>query len=327
MILKKISEAGVFVQSVLILTALILVIFTPLPDLGFEYYDFPDIPVFKVLNDFLPSGLLWMRIAGSVMLLLIGFLFNSLLVRHELIPKQSLFLVVIFGGFLLSGDSLTSLTVVIAVTLLLLNTFVNVLRMYSEHQAYAKVLNATISLSFASLIVPQAIAFILFVWLGFFTLRIASWREWVISVIGLIIPYFYYAVYLFLSDGLLDAIEDYHVFFRNFRISYPPIGIMEYAVLGSLVLMLSLSIGGFISDAGERVIAIRKKMWLNVHFFWVTGLVMIISGQSAGFWLPVMFLPLSLFMTHRIVSRRKSWIFDILFFAFVALVLFLRIGI
>jgi len=314
-------------QSVMILIAFLLVVFTPLPDIGFEYTAFLDITAFRTLNNLLPSDLLWIQIAAAALLLSTGFLFNNLLIRHELIPKQSLFLLVIFSGFLLVKDNSTSPVVLLAVTLLLLNTLVNIFRMYSEHQAYARVLNATISLSFASLIVPQAIVFMFFVWFGFFTLRIATWREWVISLIGLMVPYFYYAIYLFLSDGLLDAIEGYHMFFRNFRINYPAIGIAEYVVLAFPVLILILSIGGFISDSGERVIAIRKKMWLNVHFFWVTILVMFLSGQGAGFWLPLMFLPLSLFMTHRIVSRRKSWIFDILFFVFIALVLFLRIGI
>ncbi|PKP46663.1 MAG: hypothetical protein CVT94_14010 [Bacteroidetes bacterium HGW-Bacteroidetes-11] len=327
MILKKISEAGFFLQSVLILIVFLLLVFTPLPDPGFKNSVFPDVSLYRFLSGLNITGALWIKILGAGFLLFLGFLYNNLVVRHELVPKQSIFLLVIFSGFMLLSDSSSSLMVVVSVTMLLLNTLLNIFRMHSEHQPYAKVLNATISLSIASLIVPQAVVFILFVWLGFFTLRIGSWREWVISLIGLMVPYFYYAVYLFLTDGLLDALEGYQLFFRNFRINYPAIGIAEYVVLAFPVLILILSIGGFISDSGERVIAIRKKMWLNVHFFWVTVLVMILSGQGAGFWLPLMFLPLSLFMTHRIVSRRKSWIFDFLFFAFIALVLFLRIGI
>lgn len=327
MILKKISEAGIFLQSVLILFAFLLVILTPFPDIGSEQAVFLDISVFRTINNLVPADLLWIQIAYAALLLSTGFLFNNLLARHELVPKQSIFLLMIFSGFMLLGDSSSDFIIVLSVTVLLLNTLLNVFRMHSEHQPYARVLNATISLSIASLIIPQAVVFILFVWMGFLTLRIGSWREWIISLIGLLVPYFYYAIYLFLSDGLLDAIEGYQLFFRNFRINYPAIGIQVYAVLAFPVLILILSIGGFISDSGERVIAIRKKMWLNVHFFWVTILVMFLSGQGAGFWLPLMFLPLSLFMTHRIVSRRKSWIFDILFFVFIALVLFLRIGI
>ena len=314
-------------QSVMILIAFLLVVFTPLPDLGFEYTAFLDITAFRTLNNLLPSDVLWIQIAGAALLLSTGFLFNNLLIRHELIPKQSLFLLVIFSGFLLTKDNSTSPVVLLAVTLLLLNTLVNIFRMYSEHQAYARVLNATISLSFASLIVPQAIVFMFFVWFGFFTLRIATWREWVISLIGLMVPYFYYAVYLFLTDGLLDELERYHMFFMNFRINYSVSSSLDYAVIAVLVLILIFSIGGFISDTGERVIAIRKKMWLNLHFFWVVLAAMFLSGQAAGFWLPLALLPLSQFMTHLIVYRRKSRIFDFLFFIFIALILLIRIGV
>lgn len=327
MILKKISEAGVFLQSVIILILYLLLVLTPLPDPGFNNSVFLDVYLFGILSELNTAGGIWIKFLGAAFLLLLGLIYNNLVTRHELIPKQSIFLLAVFAGFMLLGDSSTSFLVVLLVTLLLLNTLLNVFRMYSEHQPYAKVLNATISLSIASLLVPQAAVFILFVWLGFFTLRIGSWREWVISLIGLFVPYFYFAVYLFLTDDLLDAIEGYQLFFLNFRINYPAISFLEYAVLAFPVLILIWSIGGFISDAGERVIAIRKKMWLNVHFFWVSVLVMILSGQGAGFWLPAVFLPLSLFITHRIVYRRKSWIFDILFFAFIAVVLFFRIGI
>ena len=49
----------------------------------------------------------------------------------------------------------------------------------------------------------------LFVWLGFLTVRIGAWRERVTSLIGFLTPYFYYVIFLFLSDGLNEVIEGY----------------------------------------------------------------------------------------------------------------------
>lgn len=326
MIFKKLSGAGIFIQSVLILGLLALHLFLPVAGLGFDYRNFGHVHFFQVLNNFSLPGHLWSKLSGIVLFTLAGFLFNLIAIRNDLAPRQSIFMVLIYLMFMLMGDMISGSLVTPAVTLLLLYSLYNIIRMHSEPNAYARVMNATIAVSVASLFYPQAIIFIFFVWFGFFTLRISSWREWIISFIGLLTPYFYFTVYLFLTDKLPAAFAGYKLFFMNYRIDFREFGLWEVLAMTLPFMIILFSIPVFLSDAGERVIAIRKKMWLIFNFLWTGLVVFFISGKAGGVWLPVIFLPVALIFTHRIVTRRKSWIMDVLVIIFAGLIIFLKSG-
>ncbi|MBW6491788.1 MAG: hypothetical protein K0B15_11415 [Lentimicrobium sp.] len=326
MIFKKISEAGIFIQSVLLLAVMALLLFTPSADLSFNYNSFNSIPLFDAFKSIILPDNLLSKLSEIVIFVIIGYLFNLLAIKNELIPKKSIFILLIFVLFLLIADSISGNFVTPVVTLLLLNSLYNVIRMFSEQNAYSRVMNAAISVSIASLLYPQSVIFIIFIWLSFFTLRISSWREWVISIVGLLTPYFYFAVYLFLTDKLPLAYAGYKQFFMIYQINFNGFGFWEVMALILPLIMLMLSIPVFVSDASERVIAIRKKMWLMLNFLWIGIIVFIISGKTGGVWLPALFIPIALIFAHRIVTKRKSWSLDFLMILFICLVVLLRIG-
>ncbi len=327
MILKKISSAGVTLHTGLILAMLLLMLFSTFPEMGAKQNSYDLLPIYSLLNGWGSYlGTFWSKLLGIVLIGTIGLLFDWLVIKGDLLPKKGLFVVFSYFLLMLAWDNLSFTLMAFALTILLFYSMLNIVRMVSEHYNYALVLNATISISLASLIVPQAIVFILFVWLGFFTLRISAWREWIISLIGLFIPWFYYGVYLFFTDGLSEVYKAYSLFFQEFRLNYSIFSTMEIAVYAVLAMIVLISIPAFISDAGERVISIRKKMWLSIHFLWIGLIVEILSPNSVGLWLPVVLLPVSLIVSHRVVNRRKSWMLDGTVIALFALIIALMLG-
>ena len=327
MILKKISKAGITLHSGLIFAMLLVVLISPFPEMGIEQNSYDLLPIYNLLNGWGGYlGIFWLKLLGIVLIGMIGLLFNWLVVKGDLLPKKGLFVIFIYFVLMLTWDNLSFTLMAFALTLLLFNSLLNITRLVSEQENYASVLNATLSISLASLIVPQAILFMLFVWLGFFTLRISAYRDWIISLIGLLTPWFYYAVYLFFTDGLVEVYTGYSRFFQEFRLSYSGFNTMEIAVYAVLALMVVISSIAFISDAGERVISIRKKMWLNVHFLWIGLLVIFLTINSAGLLLPVVLLPVSLIVSHRVVNRKKSWILDGAVLALFAIIISLMLG-
>ena len=327
MILKKLSSAGVSLQAGLIFLMLLVMLFSPFPETGLKQNGYNLLPIYNLLNGWAGMpGVFWSQLLGIILIFLVGLLYNQLILKGDLLPKKGLFVVFIYFMLMLVWENLSFSLMAFALTLLLFNSLLNITRLASGQQNYASILNATISISLASMIVPQAILFILFVWLGFFTLRIGAWREWVISLIGLLTPWFYYVVFLFFTDGLVETYEGYLRFFQEFRLNYSGFSNLEIAIYGILAFMVLISVFAFISDAGERVISIRKKMWLNVHFLWIGLLVMVLSANSAGLWLPIVFMPVSLIISHRVVFRRKSWVLDGAVIVLFTLILGLMLG-
>ncbi len=327
MILKKLSQSGIFLQAGIILLLLLLQLYFPISGMGFDFTLFDHLSLFHSLNSALqPLGLFWPGAMAIAILVLIGLLYNQMVIKSDLLPKQSIFIVLIYCLLLLAGGVLSYSLVPISLTLLLLVSLYSISGLVSGQQAYVKVMNAAIGISIATLIVPQAVFFMLFIWLGFFTLRIGAWREWAISLIGFVTPYFYYGVFLFLTDGLTEVLYGYQLFFEGFRLNYSGFGFPELAAFSVLLLLVLFSIPSFLSDAGERIISIRKKMWLHFHFFWTGLLALIFSAQGAGVWMPVILLPIALMIAHNVVFKRKSWAMDVLMIVLIGLIIGLKAG-
>ena len=327
MILKKLSSVGVFWQVGLILALLLVILFSSFPEISLKQNGFELLPIYNLLNSWIGVlGVFWSKLLGILLIGVVGILFNQLVLKGDLIPKKGLFVVFIYSVLMLVRGNLSYTLISFILALLLFNSLLNVFRLVSGQQGYKQVMNATISISLASLIVPQAVLFMLFVWLGFFTLTISTWREWIISLIGLLTPWFYYVVFLFFTDGLPEVYAGYLHFFEGFSLSFSGFGNIDIALYAVLALMLLISLPSFVSDAGERLINIRKKMWLNVHFLFIGLLAFILSGNSAGLWFPVVFMPVSLIVSHRVVFRRKSWMLDGTVLALFALVITLLLG-
>lgn len=327
MILKKLSQSGIFLQAFIILLLLLPQIYFPGSAMGFDFTLFDHLSLFRILNSALqPLGLFWPWALGIAIIVLCGLLYNQMVIKSDLLPKQSIFIVLIYCLLLLAGGELSYSLVPIFVTLLLLGSLHSISGLVTGHQAYVKVMNASIGISIATLIVPQALFFMLFVWLGFFTLRIGTWREWAISLLGFITPFFYYGVFLFLTDGLDEVLHGYQLFFEGFRLNFSGFGYSEMAAFSVLFLLAVFSIPSFLSDAGERIISIRKKMWLHFHFFWTGLLALIFSAQGAGIWMPVILLPIALMIAHNVVFKRKSWVMDVLMILLLGLIIGLKAG-
>lgn len=322
MILKKLSQSGILIQSGIILIVLLMQLYFPISANGFDFALFNHLPLFHALNIvFKPLGLFWASAFAIALIVFCGFLYNQMVIKSDLLPKQSIFVVLIYCLLLMAGGNLSYTLVSFSVTVLLLGSLYSISGMVYAQQAYVKVMNATIGISIASLIVPQAIFFMLFVWLGFFTLRIAAWREWFISLIGFLTPYFYYAVFLFFTDSLTEVWYGYQLFFEGFRLNFSGLGFTSLVVFSLLFLLVLFSIPSFLSDAGERIISIRKKMWLHFHFFWTGLLALVFSAQGAGIWMPVIILPIALMIAHNVVFKRKSWAIDVLMIVLIGLII------
>lgn len=327
MILKKLSQSGIFIQSGIILLVLFSHFYFPGARTGFNYDLLSHLILFHSLSSVIqPLGLFWSAFWGGTLILLCGFAYNQIAVQADLLPKQKVFVVLIYSLLLLLGGFMFNFLVSVLITLLLLGSFYNMSGLVSGQHSYFKVMNATLGISIASLIVPQAVFFMLFVWLGFLTVRIGAWREWVISLIGFLTPYFYYVIFLFLSDGLNEVIEGYQLFFKGYKLNFSGFGFSEMAIFTVIILLALFSIPSFLSDAGERIISIRKKMWLHFHFFWIGLIALGFSSQGAGIWMPVVLLPIALFIAHNVVFKRKSWAIDVLMIVLIGLIVGLRAG-
>ena len=324
--LKRLAKSGIFIHSLLL--AGLAVVFFVTPQVNF--------PGIQPLPPAAPMGIwLYALLSGYPnlvkplaisLLVVISLVFNALLIRHDVSPRQSLFPAVLTLTFMLFTPDPLNLIITEACLLLLLVSMHNVMNLYGEQNPNFQVLNAALAISTASMLIPAVMIFAIFIWFGLFTFRINSWRDWLISLIGLAIPYFYLFFLFFWNNNLDYAAGIYIQYFRNSALSFNKPGMLLFIALCLLFINGLLGMVRFLSDAGDKIISTRKKMWVTAQFAFACMAMLAFSGDKFPALLPVIFLPVAAMLSYTILNSRRAWFFDLIFLLTVLTTILNRIN-
>ncbi len=323
--LKKLSKSGEYTHMLIILALLAIYFFTPAVDFT----------MLVSTNDIAPAGM-WIqeyvvlvpllgKLVNILLIVLIISQLNSIGIRTEIIPRRSFITSSLLVALLLFSPVEAYFTKALFIMLLLVYGYANTMSMFGKQYPYTQVLNASIAISLSSMILPHTILFIFFIWLAFFTYSVNSWREWFISIIGLVIPYIYLAFAYFWNDNLIYFIDIYKTFFSNpdFTIAMPSMYLMITFCL--IIIVYFAVMLPFINNASDKVISVRKGMWLTFQFSFIAIIVIATSGSSFFIILPVLFAPMALMLSYNIHDQKRSRVYDVLFSLLLISILINRI--
>jgi len=310
--LKKLAKSGFLIHAFILAGLTLVFILTPQVRFSSIQPPNPAAPLGAWLYQFISVFPHFVKPLAIALLVIISLIFNAILIRHDVSPRQSLFPATLTLLFMLFTPDPVNLILTEACLLLLLISMHNVMNLYGEQNTNYMILNATVAISIASMLIPAVLLFALFIWFGIFTFRINTWREWVISLIGLIIPYLYLIFLFFWNDNLEYAHDIYINYFRTITFSFNKPDMLEILTLSMMLLCTLIGLTRFLNDAGEKIISIRKKMWVTAQFAFAGLAVLVFSGDKFPVLLPVLFLPVAATIAYTIVNSRRSWFFDLL---------------
>jgi hypothetical protein len=152
-------------------------------------------------------------------------------------------------------------------------------------------------------------------WLGFAILRCFSFRVFLASILGVIVPCLLYAVviYAFLPTFDLQALLsfDYSPGFSMEKLQLP-----TQIYIGSLFVIFFSSIFGTYTDFHKQTNN-RRRITNFILILLVCFIILfIIQSEFEGTFFPFIALCFSIFISH-IFSTKKSKFYAILFFVFI----------
>lgn len=262
-------------------------------------------------------------IAGLLLLTGEAYLLNMVLADSGIIPRNSILAVFIYIVVMSAGPGLLSLHPLLFANLFVILSLRNILKIYTEEADYGLVFNSTFYIALASFFYVPYFYLIIFVWLTFIVYRLDHWREWIIALTGMVVPYFLVAAMYFLFDRLVDFTEAIAPAFY-FTLQIPSGQETAIVIVQSLVFILLLwSFLSTMKDLQEQKIQIRKYIW---GFVWLLVVMLFLFFFSepgkANYHLAVLALPSAMFISYHALARKKTWFFDfmILFVVVTAMI-------
>lgn len=259
------------------------------------------------------------KIISFALVLTMAFLFNQILIQHELVPKNTLLPALVFIILISHSNQMLHLEPSIISGFLLLIVLHYLFQAYTEEEAYGQIFNAGFLTGISSFIYFPSIFFIIFIWLTFIVFRLYKWREWLIPAIGVGIPYIFLLTYYFWFDKLIPVLQAYLNFFMSLspvQFNFSP-GIIDYIITGLIIFLFLWSLLRAVTEIQEKNIGIRKRFWSVFWFLFVSIIIFLSADFGDKSHQVLLIIPLSVYIsTGFSYVRKKIWlevVFGILF--------------
>lgn len=201
--------------------------------------------------------------------------------------------------------------------------FIKVFKLYNTGMVAGAIFNIGLLLGISSFIYFPSIAFILCILLGLMILRPVRFNEFVILLLGVITPYYFYLVYLFLNDKLVLANV-----LPQFNVQIPLLKNNLWAAIAIVFLGVPFLMGGYFvqTHLGKMLIQARKN-WSILLLYLVISLIIPFINSTASFdnWV-IVAAPFAAFHACAYLYPRKPAVSLAIFFLTVAFILFQQYG-
>lgn len=312
---KMLHPAALFIFPVLAIVLWVIA--------GKGYSSSDPVSGFVYLEGVLSSLSGWMGWFLSLLLVVLqAFLVSRLVNHHEVLYKKSHLPSLFYILFTAAIPGAFQLHPLLVSNLLLLLALDKILDLFKNENPAALLFDSSFLISIASMFwLPSA-------WLLFFhlycviNLRPFHWRDWAIVLIGFALPYFFVGVYYFLTDRLPQfgsALSHWFEMNLNFSFtSQPPVTMALYLLAGLLILwsLISIRVSFYKNSVKTRI-----GQNIIVVFLFITFLQLFFSRHAYPHQLLQLALPCSILVsTVFLRSRKKMWLYELIFWVFLALI-------
>lgn len=201
--------------------------------------------------------------------------------------------------------------------------FSKLFELYNTGPSNTKIYNIGLLLGLASFFYFPAILFSVCILIGFMILRPFRLNEFFLMLIGLLTPFYFFAVYLFLTNRLSVQAFIPHFYFKMF-VTRP-----SYWLLGSIILLcMPFLMGGYYIQKQLRKMLIQARKNWSILLLYVLAAILIpfVNNNSLYTNWVVAAAPVAAFHGCAYLYPPRKWMATLLFFTLLVFILVQQYG-
>jgi len=250
---------------------------------------------------------------GLCLLISQAYLWNTFINKQSLLKQSSYFTAVFYLLLYSSRPILVSFYPSMFASLFLILAMRSLAESYKKERALAEAFDAGIFIGIASLLYFPLIIFIVFLWIGLLTMRSIVWREWVVSLVGFLLPFGfalgYYAVFFtpekFWYEKLIAATAHYY--------KPAPLHWQTAVLLGVVALTGIICFFFFIQKMSDNIVKNQKISALMIWFCCFSVGAIILSPQKDARAYTLLVMPCSFVFANYFVRAKSKFFPELLF--------------
>lgn len=203
-------------------------------------------------------------------------------------------------------------------TVVLANLFVlialhQLYRLYGSKNNFSISFGAGLLIGLAGLLHFPMFVYFFLLWFVLIYTTTPNWRDFIVSLIGVILPVIYFVSYSFVMEDY-SLISINHYINKTFVLSWENVTIYNQLYILGLILVLAIAIFSLFITLGREVVK-TSKMLIVVMFMFAIGLISLFLNEYDFLATFLMLtVPLSIIIANFFQSLKKIWIAETMFF-------------
>lgn len=257
----------------------------------------------KILHGTGASMPLLYSLISYVLLFLQAISFNAIVNGQRMLQKPTylvgmsyLLITSLFSEWFVLSSPLIVNTILIAV-------WSKLCRLHTDPSAKTSIYNIGFAIGVCSFFYYPAIVFALLALVGLAIARPFKFPEWIMVLVGIATPFYFFAAWLFLSDRY----KIYH--FPPPRLMLPVFYETRWAFTAIVLVLLALLLGLiFIQNNLRRQVVQTRKSWQLIYLYLLVAAVVPFFNNTAGFenWI-LTAVPISIIVACAFFYPEKKW--------------------
>lgn len=225
---------------------------------------------------------------------------------NEKISQLATLVYIVFSGAMVSY---TAMSPVVVVNFLMLFILLSLFKVSEAKETIPLAFNASFILGIAALFSLPVMLFILLLWIALIIFRVNEWRSFVVSFIGLLLPFVFTFTWYFWNDQTPEA---YSLLLASLVFHMPdvanyPIGDWGIAII--LLFFILISVVKTSNSLMEKNINIRQILLVTIYHLAIAfAIILFFSGNSTDSLL--LMIPASLLVASLFSEARNSKWFE-----------------
>jgi hypothetical protein len=261
----------------------------------------------------------WLCTIVAILLIIVqGFLFNYIVNENEVLIKKSNLPGLFYIVFMSNNSAMLELHPIIFANLFLLFALSKILNSYRKDIAFSQVFDAGLLFSVATLFYFPCIIFLPLIGVALIIFRPFIWREWMISFLGVLVPYVFVIAYYFWNgtqDYLFYDKMLYPIIFKTTKVQDYPGSFYFLLFIGWFIVLLSFgSLFKGLEGGSQKT---KKALILMIWFFAFSLLSVFLAPQSSTKYFSLLTIPLAVICSNYYLRLKKELLGELLFLTFL----------
>jgi hypothetical protein len=292
------------------------------PETLFIFDKFP-MPTYKLVREIISVKSFWGTLVTFALIIAQAALLVRLNTRFIFINNRTYLPAFFFVILTAAIPGLQRLNPVIFSGFFLTLALEQLFNAYRHEKVAYEIFSASFLISLGATFYPFLIFYLFIVWVSLIILRPFIWREWVYSIIGFFLPWFFvFSWYYLLHNSYNKIFEDFALVFQS-GYKFQEYSTLTY-IFGVFVLLLILFASQFIIKeyTGKKILP-RKAFLLFLWLFVNTALVFVLVTQASAELLFLGAIPISYLLSNYFnFMKNERWgsIFIIILLLLVVLI-------